>query len=800
MAPGRTRRSTEPEPVEPSAVLTASAQRVTINVRGKANVGQPERWQAEAWDVYDLVGEVKQATNFLANVVRGVQLFIGEIPDDPEEHDPMPAPAGTPGAFEAEMVLERLRMGSTHGGLSGLLAESVVNLKVAGEYYLLGEPAKPGNPEARDVAAREDTPESWDVRSIDEVEVKDRGIAKVKDRPGNEGREIRYAPASPDIEEADDIAFLIRVWQRHPRYSALADCALRAVLAECDELLLLSRSIRGTARSRLASKGIAMVANEYSIPAGPDEGDMIENPESDPFMRRFAKAVLDAINDESSPEGQVPIIVRGPKDVIKDAPIQIVKFDQTFDPEAAKVRGELIGRLGHSLDIPIEQLTGLANVNHWTAWQVDGASWARYGHPTTGLICESWTEGLLWPMLEAAGIDPMIARRLVIWFDPADAIVDPDEKASAKEAFDRGAISWDAYRRRMGFGDDEAADDAELDRRAELGLLKSGGRPEGDGVGPPGSDGSAGPARAITAATKRKARLGDKLVDVDRRLRTRLTELAEAAMTRALERAGAKVRSRAQAPKHRTVAAAISTVAAHEVCRRLDPSILAALGLTEDELVDQAVDEAQPRFDSRMQQAQQRARRLTVEELDLDDEDEAAMERQQDKDRQAAWLWFSGAMTALVRDRLFAPPPATGQGEFDATTSVPTSIIREAMAVGGGGMPPAGEPMGGVGTGRLVLDAWAKAGRVVGGWEWVYGDPGSRTSPFPGHEALDGVEFGSWSDPVLLVNDEDSWLGVTHYRPGDHDWCQCDFVPLGPDEAAPTEDDRVGELMDALDA
>lgn len=67
-------------------------------------------------------------------------------------------------------------------------------------------------------------------------------------------------------------------------------------------------------------------------------------------------------------------------------------------------------------------------------------------------------------------------------------------------------------------------------------------------------------------------------------------------------------------------------------------------------------------------------------------------------------------------------------------------------------------------------------GMVQGGWQWVYGD--AIRAGFPGHEALDGTDFVSWTDDALAVQPVDAWLNRDHYAPGDHVGCGCHAIPV----------------------
>lgn len=788
--------------------VTAAAQKIRLNERGKPNTPPREEWQPDGWAMYDLIPEVSQATTFLANVVSGVRLFIAERPVDNEE-PPGPAADNLPGLTQAREVLERLRTGSVQGGLGGLLATSVANLKVPGECWLLGEPASDGDPFAvPPVAAR---PERWEVKSIDEITIENR-VALVKDTPGDKGRKLALPPADPEQATGDEV-FLLRVWDRHPRYSGLARSSLRAALNQCDELLLLSRCVRVGARRYLAGNGMLAVPNELDLPGPPEDGEATEDPELTPLMQKLATAMIASMADESNPDSLVPLMTMGPGETLQR--LQHISFGGALDAEVRELLGSIRERLGGALDLPIEQLTGIAKVNHWGAWQIDGASWARYGQPTTRLIVDSWTEGLLWPQLiDNYGLEPEVARRLMIWFDPADAIMDPDASKTADELFDRAAISWDAYRRRKGANDDEKPSPEELEQRRALGLNRGGaaaGGPVPNGGEAPEepaarsqatTNGNGHRALAYTngagrgfSAAARPQPLGRRLMQVDRTLRVRLEEAAEATLRRALQAAGARVRSRAQ--RQPNIAATLAGVPAAAICSRLGSTVVAAMDLTDDDLLAGALDDLGPRFDARVAQAQRQVRAMLAAEFDLDEAELEELARSQDRDRAEAWTFLSGALLSLARGRLYDPAPAAlAVGEADASSTVPPGVLREAVARAGGGGAAVAEsgPAGGVATGETVMGLWARHGRVVGGWEWAYGDPGSRSQTFESHERLDGVQFAHWSDAVLLVDPADGWIGTTHYRPGDHPGCQCDFVPLSTDEVVATDAERFADL------
>ncbi|MGL4808213.1 MAG: hypothetical protein ACRC4O_05670, partial [Giesbergeria sp.] len=75
---------------------------------------------------------------------------------------------------------------------------------------------------------------------------------------------------------------------------------------------------------------------------------------------------------------------------------------------------------------------------------------------------------------------------------------------------------------------------------------------------------------------------------------------------------------------------------------------------------------------------------------------------------------------------------------------------------------------------------------LVLGYEWEYGlTPMSRQ--FDPHKRLDGYRFAEWTDARLVPEPRYAWVG-SHYTPGDHEGCQCDYrlvfaVPASVEDA-----------------
>lgn len=436
--------------------LTAAASQVKVNDKGEFEQFKQRRsatssaWQGEAWEYYDAIGEIKYAFNLVASVVSRIRIYAAAI-DDPSQ---APVPAGESRSIDGQLAsaAERAlsRLNSAYGGQPGLLKDAALNLAVAGECYLVQMPARKGSGE----------PESWDIRSVDEVQADSRGSYNVIGRreqavgQGNGGKATSLSKNS----------FVGRIWRSHPRYSDEADSSLRGLLDMCAELLLLNRTFRATARSRLNAgalylpDGLSVAAQgdpdyPYDSEDGIGEGFTAEEAE-DEFEEQLIDAMTTPIRDEESASAVVPLIIRGPAE-LGDA-IKQFKFERSFDPALAERSDRVLERIMQGLDVPKDVVSGMANVKYSNALQIDESLYKAHIEPLMLLIVDALTVVYLRPYLLANGYTESEVERLTVWYDPSAVSTRNDRAADADLGFDRGAISFDSWRRAHGFSDQDA--------------------------------------------------------------------------------------------------------------------------------------------------------------------------------------------------------------------------------------------------------------------------------------------------------------------------------------------------------
>jgi hypothetical protein len=442
--------------------LTAAAAQVKMNDKAETDQFKARRsssvyqWQQEAWEYYDAIGEIKYAFSLVGSVISRIRLYTAVV------ESPTEAPVALENSDKVDPSLsdaaERAlaRLDSAYGGQAGLLRDAALNILVTGECYLVQMPARIG----------QGTPESWDIRSVDEIKIDGRGQYIITSR-----RDINSV--TPIIIPKD--AFVGRIWRAHPRYSDEPDSSLKGVLDLCGELLLLNRTFRATARSRL-NAGAMYLPDGLSVSAGPesdyqfdDEVDItapVVEEEEDEFEEQLIDAMTTPISDESSASAVVPLIIRGPAEL--GDKIKLFKFERSFDEALVNRADRVLERIMQGIDVPKDVVTGLANVKYSNAVQIDEALYKAHIEPLMLLLADAITVVYLRPYLKSVGYAPADVDRLVVWYDPSAVSTRNDRASDADVGFDKMAVSYEAWRDAHGFSEADAPTPNEVALRMML--------------------------------------------------------------------------------------------------------------------------------------------------------------------------------------------------------------------------------------------------------------------------------------------------------------------------------------------
>lgn len=410
--------------------MTAAVRRMEFTQRTPAEVSwgaKEDDWQAEAWEMYQQVGELSAVCRWMGSSASRVTLFAAEV-------DETSGRADTPSSLPAAVDLVQDMAGGA-SGQSDMLRQAAVLLTVVGEFYVA-------------ILTNEETgEETWKIIPADRVRQNYNGSWVVT--IDGEDREID--------EETES---LFRVWDRDPHHPERATSSVRAALPVLREIVAMDRLIQAVSRSRVAGNGLLIIPQEANIPSsdGPTGGQVPGLPgpvkvqgqdAANNLSSTLSKVMKRAIDDPGSSSAVTPIVVSTPGEYVES--FKHLRLDTDLTQTALDTREKSIRRLALSLDIPPEVLTGLGDSTHWNAALVDEASLRQHIAPMMATICEAMTEAVLHPMLS----DVPGSEGVVVGFDMSALAQKQDNSDNALAAYREGIIGPDTLRRELGFGDDD---------------------------------------------------------------------------------------------------------------------------------------------------------------------------------------------------------------------------------------------------------------------------------------------------------------------------------------------------------
>lgn len=416
-------------------------------------------WQKDAWGYYKVLGEVHYGGGFYARMMAGVRILVQQRQANGDWKE----------VEGGEYVEQLRRLENARGGMSGLQARYGTLTFVQGESMLCRTLVGYGKDKTTGEWLQIEGKtffERWEMLSSQELQYsKTQGAAlgeykrRRKDTGGATGGQA--IPETDPDDPQPDTMYAWRFYHSDPEYSGMADSSMRAVLLDCEELVLLKQAIRNSAKSRGAGNGILVLPRSM---AGKDvdQSDGTKIPKN---ALEIYEALTEPVEDEDAASAVAPVILFADNEVTAQHVFHVDIRGAALYKETG-LRDECIRRMAIGLDMPPEALLGTSAVNHWTAWQIDEAAWKNHGAPVTREFCEQLTGALIAPLAIENGVDPATLR---VWFDATDVVEDPDRGRAADEAHDRIAISDEAYRRDKGFDESDAPDDAEWERRAAIG-------------------------------------------------------------------------------------------------------------------------------------------------------------------------------------------------------------------------------------------------------------------------------------------------------------------------------------------
>jgi hypothetical protein len=365
-------------------------------------------WQAEAWRLYDVVGELHFLASRIGDSLAQARLYVTEVDETGEEtgevNDPnirrlAAVPLGT-GAQRDDCLR-----------LAG------IDLAAGGECWIVGEGAATRPEEAEG---------SWFV-------VTGAAFSKTGDdlfvrRPKNRGA------GGGKLKLTDGQDILIRCWRPHPNDIDQADAPTRPGIVPLREIELLTKREFAELDSRLTGAGMMFLPEGIDFPREENDPAGVAG-----FMQLIQRTAAASMRDQSTATAMVPIMATVPMEAMQYIDqMKPINFWSELSAEIAPMKVAAISRLASFYEIPSEVLEGIGNANHWTAWLVseEGIRWIR-GY--LGLVADALTRGFLRLALASMGVPN--PERYAFAFDTAPLAARPNRLDEAAQLHDRGLIS-----------------------------------------------------------------------------------------------------------------------------------------------------------------------------------------------------------------------------------------------------------------------------------------------------------------------------------------------------------------------
>uniref|UniRef100_A0AAU7J7U8 Portal protein n=2 Tax=unclassified bacterial viruses TaxID=12333 RepID=A0AAU7J7U8_9VIRU len=435
-------------PPRPMTSLIASAARLTSEslAKSRGRRASSEGWQEDAWEMYDLVGELRFITNLLANQQAKARFYVGTISENPDD-PPVPT--------EDQTLIDALEaIGDGPSGLSQLIKRLAVNLQIPGDAWLIGIP-KDLLPDADPdviVTRIEGTVQLddlvWHTMSVTEVSFPSKDEVEITMGDGTDPEKVKTNP---------DNLWMIRVWNPHPRRFWQADSATRSALPVLRELVGLTMHISAQIDSRLAGAGV-LIAPDSAARAAKRAAGLPEDSNEDPFTDALIKAMMTPISDRSNASAYVPLVWTVPDEAVDK--FQFLDFAKPLDAEAKVMRDESIRRYALSADAPPDLLLGMGGMNHWGQWLAQEDTVRSHTEPALALICDAITTQYIRELMKQTGrYDDEEIDNTVVWYMVDHLIIRPNRGQDARDAHASGVISDKALRDSLGFSEDDAPEE-----------------------------------------------------------------------------------------------------------------------------------------------------------------------------------------------------------------------------------------------------------------------------------------------------------------------------------------------------
>lgn len=737
---------------QPALLASGESVNIASDSAVQAVLKRREEWQKQAGEAFDACGEIHNGVTQLADLMSRLVVFPAKKPSSKDAQ---------PERDDDEVAKKTAdRLGSIVD-VSQLLYDMTMHLVLIGETELLGVQPRP----------EFDLPtETWMAYSHMEIE-KSEYIA--------DDGSIKRSVSIPDFFEGQPLILdpdrgdtWIRVWRPHPLRKSRADSHVRPLLGAVDELVWWDHAAESAAKNRLILNGAVGVPTNLELPREANEPANLSG--ASRFMRRLYNTAIKTLRNPGSASSALPIFYTYPWNESGKSGLDVTVFERQQD-ELLELRSDRsLRRIAQGFPLPVESFFGFGNASQFGSREISETKFRENVEPFALFLFSALTRSWYQSILRDSGVEDW--RDRLLWYDTSNLVVHPDITQGADKGFEYGNISGEAWRRVRGFRESDKPKDAEKVEMLEWlrGLRGRDEKPKADDAdrspdeptdqtphgthAPVEKDGAPvrGKGQPVLASTNghthTHANLGRRLAEIDADLLSRVQVMTDSAMRRALEKAGNKLKNRAN--KNVKLKQALRGVAAEEVAMSLGREAVIALGM--DDLFSDCFENVPRLFINWMDKASEAA--FVAAGLTPDKRKDAAYQLACGTDEASAILVrdLREHAATLLFDQATSKIP---QPEADDLL-VPASIVRKAIAVAGG-TPQGTKSALLLATGPAMTRSLADVGHFVSEYTFWYA-PKPR-APYLAHQRLDGT--------VVQLEG-----GAT--IPGDVEFCSCLVVPV----------------------
>lgn len=628
-------------------------------------------------------------------------------------------------AKAAEQSLSRIK--GPIGGSSQIYGAIAQALAVTGDTWLLGYQ---GDPSTAEPSTKDSAEEMWVTLPRKQLSLKQNGA-------NGTYLEVKFDKKDKDPYKILSGYKLIRLWI--PRFDnpMAADSWVTPIRSTIDRLEYAQQALSASALSQLNAGIIVVPSDQDPAPAmgehtneTEDDGTKEKSTFPEQLSEQLEQYVVDANENLDGGGRTTPAVIGIDSEVRMPEWIEITR---AIDTGLMAHIEQLRQTIATASPFPSEQLQGNNQAKFYqgvhNVQRLDQETFRYVYEPLCEIIADCLTRFILHEDL-SENFDPQDYEQIIVGWDTSKIVSPADKCEKAMKLMDYQAITIAELREACGWDVNE--DVAQTDVAQET-ILKASANPQKDTV---------------------------SLAEIAAIYQTQLGLICDQTITRMKERAGARLLSVTNKKQYEHHRETFNTVEISQI-GQLDgvEEFAQTVGETNDTLFIGALSGLEKQYRKLTQATIKKVNKALQEQYDALIGDQNLI----DLNVNNGWEYLSNALIDQARKDFFNKKINELPGQ-PVLYAIPAIILRQTSAIVGGASQEQAS-LASISTGPYVLSKLSSVGLVLSGYEWVYGDPATRKTPYELHLNEDGK----------LSNIDLSDFNGQY--PSDHVFCQCYLEP-----------------------